>query len=286
MRLKRPITRVHFGLLALFAGLVPAAVAAAVLGSGSKDASLQSALGERLPKTQLTAVDCGKIDGICEVQARQNLFYTDPTGRYLIIGRVYDMETRQDLTAARLLEINPDMLVGAAAGGGASAGGGAGSAGAEAEAPIAAARQESAANVDPAALAALPSSGAINWGRGGQPVTVFSDMRCGYCQRLHETLANMNVRVVERPISILGTRAISDAVICSRDPRRALTQAYAGEPLSGTGSCDTAGLDANEAFARTHGFTGTPVIVRADGAVIQGYRPREFLEAWLKGDAS
>jgi thiol:disulfide interchange protein DsbC len=281
MRLKRPITRVHFGLFALAIGLVPAAVAATVLGGGGKDASLQSALGERLPKTQLTAVDCGKIDGICEVQAGQNLFYTDPSGRYLIIGRVYDMETRQDLTAARLLEINPDMLVGAGAGGGATAGG----AGPE-EAPLAAARQETSAKVDPAALAALPASGAVNWGRGGQSVTVFSDVRCGYCQRLHETLGGMNVRVVERPISILGTRALSDAVICSRDPRRALSQAYAGEPLSGSGSCDTAGLDANEAFARTHGFTGTPVIVRADGAVIQGYRPREFLEAWLKGDAS
>lgn len=282
MRLKRPTTHVHFGMFALFAGLVPAAVAATVLGDGGKDASLQSALGERLPKTQVSAVDCGKIEGICEVQAGQNLFYTDPSGRYLIIGRVYDMETRQDLTAARLLEINPDMLVGAAAGGGASAGGAEG----ESEAPIAAPRQETSAKVDPAALAALPANGAINWGRGGQPVTVFSDVRCGYCQRLHETLGDMNVRVVERPISILGTRAISDAVICSRDPRRALGQAYAGEPVSAAGSCDTAGLDANEAFARTHGFTGTPVIVRADGAVIQGYRPREFLEAWLKGDAS
>jgi thiol:disulfide interchange protein DsbC len=44
-----------------------------------------------------------------------NLFYIDPSARYLIVGRIYDMETHQDLTAARLLAINPDMLVGAAA---------------------------------------------------------------------------------------------------------------------------------------------------------------------------
>ena len=39
-------------------------------------------------------------------------------------------------------------------------------------------------------------------------------------------------------------------------------------------------------FARKHGFNGTPVIVREDGAVVHGYRPREFLESWLEGSAS
>ena len=54
----------------------------------------------------------------------------------------------------------------------------------------------------------------------------------------------------------------------------------------GSGTCDTSGLDENEAFARAHGFTGTPVIVRADGAVLEGYRPKPALIAWLKGGQS
>jgi hypothetical protein len=33
-----------------------------------------------------------------------------PGAKYLVIGRVYDMEARQDLTAARLLALNPDLL--------------------------------------------------------------------------------------------------------------------------------------------------------------------------------
>jgi thiol:disulfide interchange protein DsbC len=48
--------------------------------------------------------------------AGSQLFYVDKTARYLLIGRVYDMQTRQDLTAVRLLEVNPDLLVGGAAG--------------------------------------------------------------------------------------------------------------------------------------------------------------------------
>ena len=46
--------------------------------------------------------------------------------------------------------------------------------------------------------------------------------RCGYCKRLHEVLETLNVTVVERPISVLGTRPISEAVICAADRRRAV----------------------------------------------------------------
>jgi len=249
----------------------------AALAQSSPD--MMNVLAKRLPKTEVTAVDCDKIDGLCEVQAGSNLFYTDHDGRYLVIGRVYDMETKQDLTAARLLEINPDMLVGSSASNGARAGAG--------EARVqASAETDTARKIDVAELTGLPKDGAIEWGRGSASVTVFSDFRCGYCKQLHQTLETMNVKVMERPISILGTRAISDAVVCSSDRRRAVRQAYEGGAITSGGSCDTSGLDANEAFARKHGFTGTPVMVRSDGEVIQGYRPREFLEAWLKGGKS
>jgi transcriptional regulator with XRE-family HTH domain len=47
---------------------------------------------------------------------------------------------------------------------------------------------------------------------------------------------------------------------------------------------DTSGLDANEAFAKAHGFGGTPVIVRpSDGAVLEGFRPAAALRAFLSG---
>lgn len=83
--------------------------------AASSSPDVAGLLKTRLPKTEVTGVDCNRIAGLCEVTAKENLFYVDASARYLIIGRVYDMETRQDLTAARLLELNPDMLVGGAA---------------------------------------------------------------------------------------------------------------------------------------------------------------------------
>lgn len=231
--------------------------------------AVKASLVTRLPMTKVTSVDCGRHGALCEITAGSNLFYTEASGRFLVIGRVYDMETRQDLTAARLLELNPDLLVAG------SARAGEGEEGREQVA------ERPAASTVP--LSELPRDGAINWGsRRGPKVVVFSDLRCSYCNRLHEALAGMNVRVEERPISVLGSRDLSDAVYCAKDPAKALKAAYAGKVPQGSPRCDTTGLDANEAFARRHGFMGTPVLVREDGSVLEGYRPASQLSAWLK----
>ncbi len=233
--------------------------------------AVREALAVRLPKTKISAVDCSKLPGLCEIAAGQTLFYTDPNARYLVIGRVYDMESRTDLTATRLLELNPDTLLAGAAHNNADARG-------EAQAAT------TASPPTRVPLANLPKAGAIRWGKpGGQRLVVFSDFRCSYCRQLSEGLSGLDVEVEERPISVLGTRALTEAVYCAKDPVKALHAAYRGEEVSAPARCDTSGLDANEAFARKHGFTGTPIIVRADGTVLRGYRPAPALAAWLAG---
>ncbi len=273
------------------------ALAAVTLGSGAslvwaqagegapakpspQDTSVAALLKERLPRTQVSRVNCQVVDGVCEVTAGSQLFYVDKTARYLMIGRVYDMQTRQDLTAVRLLEVNPDLLVGGAAG-----------SRREAEAVESPRRGVNTAAAQAAprtmSLAALPEAGGIVWGNpSGQTVTVFSDFRCGYCRALSGVLEGLNVRVIERPISVLGSRDLANQVFCARDRRKAVKAAYAGAPITDTRACDTSPLDANERFARENGIAGTPVIVRSDGAVIEGFRPKEFLITWLKGARS
>ena len=249
------------------------------------DTAVAQLLKTRLPRTQVSKIDCQVVEGICEVTAGSQLFYVDRSARYLLIGRVYDMETRQDLTAVRLLEVNPDLLVGGAAGRRREA--------EDVEAPrrgistAATARTAATGNPRTMSLAALPEAGGIVWGNpSGKTVTVFSDFRCGYCRALASELEAMNVRVIERPISLLGSRDLANQVFCARDRRKAIKAAYAGAPIIGSSPCDTSPLDANERFAREQGFAGTPVIVRSDGAVIEGFRPREVLEQWLKGAKS
>tara|TARA_R110000782_G_scaffold270471_1_gene371519 strand:+ start:24197 stop:25069 length:873 start_codon:yes stop_codon:yes gene_type:complete len=234
--------------------------------------TVRAALMARLPKTPITGLSCEGFGGLCEVVSGNTLFYVDETARYLMVGRLYDMETRRDVTAARLLELNPDLLA-------------AGAARADADN----ARHETEAEARPTAtkvdLTRLPAEGAIQWGPANAPkVVVFSDFQCGYCQRLTGELVKAGVRVEERPISIFGakSREISEAVLCAADPVAALHKAYAGEAVPQRNGCTAQGLDANEAFARAQGFSGTPVLVRAsDGAVLQGYRPAAEIRKFL-----
>ena len=268
----------------------------AVASSTPADTAVAAALKERLPRTEVAKIDCTTVEGLCEVTAGKSLFYVDKSARFLIVGHLYDMETRQDLTSARLLEINPEALLGGASRRQEADDGGDALASAEAGTPVARDYPVRRTAVAPAAvagagaeqsvsLAGLTASGAIQWGRGAQRVTIFTDFRCSYCRALTNTLETMNVTVIERPISVLGSRALSDRVYCAKDRVRALRLAYAGETPPAA-SCDTSGLDANERFARAHGFTGTPVIVRSDGAVLHGFRSKEVLARWLKGAKS
>lgn len=271
-------------------GLVAAGVLASVFSVSSfaavtgSDELVLTALKTRLPKTAVSKIDCSKIEPLCEVVAGNNLFYVDRSARFLVVGRVYDMETRQDMTSARLLELDPDRMIGGAVAAQRHADAGEAQKVA-ADYPIKPADQRVQPGLQRVSLASLPRDGAIVWGHGSRTVTIFTDFHCSYCRALVNALDQMDVRVIERPISVLGSREIANRVYCSKDPVRAVKSAYAGEPLP-EATCDTSGLDANERFARARGFVGTPVIVRDDGAVIEGYRPREFLENWLKGAKS
>jgi thiol:disulfide interchange protein DsbC len=233
---------------------------------------VRAALKLRLPKTPIDAIDCSGLGGLCEVVSKSTLFYVDRAAKYLVIGRVYDMEARQDLTAARLLALNPDLL---------TAGAARRDTGEDEPQPP---RASVPARVS---LAGLPANGAVTWGPAGGPkVVVFSDFNCSYCKKLEGELKAIGARVEERPISIFGaeSRKVAEQVLCSPRPEMSLRMAYSGLALANPKPCDTSGLDANEAFAKAHGFGGTPVIVRpSDGAVLEGYRPaatlREFLGA-------
>lgn len=267
--------------LALAGTLSVLSLGVAALTSGPALASelsadVRAALAARLPKTPIDALTCEGFGGLCEVVSGKTLFYVDQAARYLVVGRLYDMETRRDMTAARLLELNPDLI---AAGGARASKDGA----EHGDEPA----QAVPTHVD---LNTLPAEGAIHWGNPAAPrVVVFSDFQCGYCQRLTGELAKAGLHVEERPISIFGakSRDLSEAVLCAADPAEALHRAYAGEAPRPRKGCKAKGLDANEAFAKANHFNGTPVLVRpGDGAVLQGYRPAAEIRRFLGLDQS
>src|SRR3546814_8054934 len=68
-------------LVATAGGLSLAGIALAADASSAED-RVRALLKTRLPKTSVTAIDCGKVGGLCEITAGENLFYVDSGARY------------------------------------------------------------------------------------------------------------------------------------------------------------------------------------------------------------
>ena len=240
------------------------AVTAMPASAAGMASDVAQALKLRLPKTPIDAISCDTLGPWCEVVSGDTLFYIDETARYLFVGRLYDMEERRDVTAARLLELNPDLLAAGAARVASDAPAG------RDEAPV----QAAANHVD---LSSLPAAGAIHWGNlKGERLVVFSDFQCGYCQRLTAELAKAKV----------ARRRATDLDLWRGKPQDfrggAVRQGSGkGTPCGlfrpGSGECQDLqgrqGTRCQRSLREGQRVCRNPVIVRArDGAVLHGYR--------------
>jgi len=118
-------------------------------------------------------------------------------------------------------------------------------------------------------------------------ITVFTDVDCTYCRKLHSELDDMMAKGIE--IRYLayprgGEQADSyDKMIsvwCSDDRKKSLTQAKNGQNLPAA-DCDSPVL-AHHALGNELGISGTPALIFPDGTVIPGYMDADRLAAMLK----
>lgn len=109
-------------------------------------------------------------------------------------------------------------------------------------------------------------------------ITVFTDTDCGYCQKLHAEVPELNrlgveVRYVAFPRQGLGSPAAKEleSVWCAKDPKEAMNLAKARK---GVPSATCANPVAKQfALGQMIGVNGTPAIVLANGQMIPGYQP-------------
>ncbi len=117
-------------------------------------------------------------------------------------------------------------------------------------------------------------------------VSVFTDVDCVYCRRLHaqidQYLANgIEVRYLMWPRSGPASPAWTTAeqVWCASDQQTALTKAKLDEEFP-TNECDASMVQNHYVLGREVGLSGTPAIVLDDGTLIAGYlTPDQLLSA-------
>lgn len=119
-------------------------------------------------------------------------------------------------------------------------------------------------------------------------ITVFTDVDCTYCRRLHSEIADIldqgiRVRYMAYPRGGEASAAFPKMinVWCSDDRQRSLTQAKHGQDLP-TRSCDNHVLE-HYNIGNKVGISGTPALVLEDGSVIPGYLDSASLGAAVFG---
>lgn len=113
-------------------------------------------------------------------------------------------------------------------------------------------------------------------------VTVFTDISCGYCRKLHNQMDEYNdlgitVRYLAFPRRGVPSANADEmeAVWCAADPLTAMTEAKAGKSIK-TARCD-AKIAEQYHLGQSLGINGTPAIILEDGSMIPGYQPPKDL---------
>lgn len=230
-----------------------------------------------LPNTPIASLKCAPIFGLYELVSGPNVVYLNEDASRMVVGSVFDLKTGTDLTASVISEARGGTVVKQLQDG--QAIGPTGSAAKQAP-------DVAPETVNVALFKDLPQIVHGN-PRAKQTVYVFGDPHCGFCQRLNRALVNLGdqVRVVEMPMNtIADSRVGLVSIMCSpeRDRPDLLKAMYDGEAVA-TKSCAEGeqALSQVSAFARGKGWDGTPVIVRADGAVMRGFRSPEHLRQFI-----
>ncbi|MBV9346037.1 MAG: DsbC family protein [Gammaproteobacteria bacterium] len=119
-------------------------------------------------------------------------------------------------------------------------------------------------------------------------VTVFTDVECAFCRKLHSQIGEYNrlgvrVRYLLYPRTGPNSPAWTKAeqVWCSADRNDALTRAKQGQELK-TKPCADNPVARSYALGKDFAIDGTPAIVLPNGDLLPGYVPPDVLVAQLK----
>lgn len=199
-----------------------------------------------VPNAATVAISETPVEGLLQVQINSDIVYTSSDGQYLLQGRLIDLDTRKDLTDSAKSVI----------------------------------RKEKMENLDKSKqISFAPENPKYS-------LTVFTDIDCGYCRRLHDQIAEYNkegiaINYMAFPRAGVGSNSYDKfvSVWCDADPRNALTLAKAGTDPAPK-QCDNPVADQYQ-LGVDLGVTGTPALLIDDGTLIPGYMPPADLRKQL-----
>lgn len=123
-------------------------------------------------------------------------------------------------------------------------------------------------------------------------VTVFTDIDCGYCRKLHSEMAQYNelgieIRYLSYPRAGVDSKSYKKAVNvwCAKDRQKAITDAKSNIDVK-SNKCESP-VKKHMQLAYDLGVSGTPNLILEDGRMVPGYVPaKQLLNVLEKKDPS
>jgi thiol:disulfide interchange protein DsbC len=211
------------------------------------NADPRAAIAKKFPGTKLEDVRTSPVPGVYEVQMGADTAYVSADGRYIFAGDLYEIDTRANLTEAKRSAGRTKLL------------------------------------------AQIDERDAIVFGPASarHTITVFTDVECGYCRKLHSEIDHLNklgirVRYLAYPRAGPGTAdwRKMEAVWCAADRKDAITKAKLDQEVKEQ-KCGATPVAKQFQLGEDLGVRGTPAIFTANGDYIGGYLPPAELKSHL-----
>lgn len=212
---------------------------------------IKSALAKSFPDAARGTLRPSPANGLYELVLEGQVYYVSADGKYLFLGDLVEVGTRTNLTDAAREKISARLL-------------------------------GEIAEKNMIVLAPKETK---------HTITVFTDVDCPYCARLHQDVPELNrqgvkVRYLMYPRAGAGSETYrrSVAVWCAADRVKAIGIAKSGGPLD-MKNCDNP-VDEHHRLGERLGISGTPTIFLESGKKIPGYVPPAQLLALIQKQRS
>lgn len=211
---------------------------------------VRSAVRKVDPTLQIEALSDSPVRGLYRATLGGAEGYLSEDGRYFVAGDMFEVATRRNLA------------------------------------------EEARQGVRLSALAELSADDPIVFSpaKAAHTITVFTDVDCGYCRKLHTEVEQYEargvaIRYVAYPRSGPGSESwkTMESVWCAKDRRDALTRAKRGEKIEALSNCSAPQIAKGYALGQRLGIEGTPTIVLDDGRSLGGYLPVAQIVGMLEG---
>jgi thiol:disulfide interchange protein DsbC len=205
-------------------------------------------IAKRIPGAKADDLKPSPIPGMYEFHRDGDVGYVSSDGRYFLGGDLYDIEHGVNLSEMARMDTRRTLL------------------------------------------ATIPDSETVTFSPASPKytITVFTDVDCGYCRKLHSEIKELNrmgvrVRYVFYPQQGPGSESwkAAEAVWCSSDRADALTRAKRGETIKAQ-DCGPTPVARQYQLGHKLNMRGTPGIFTANGDYVTGYLPAAQLVQQLK----